>query len=360
MRQHTKQQLLWLAMSCCVSCQNDEANDVNDVYCHYINPFTDTDECKAYSGPWETEQMEADCKEPLVGMADPGTLTQEACIDEGVQGTCTVELDQGRTGKLWFYAGSGDVLRSSCEGFLNGIYEDLDGTPSEWRRPMPEAISAMESNDLVIVDPECTEDDCIGDIVAQEKWIAFTPATFTSGKGFIFWPGGLVDPRAYAVVAKSIAEQGVLAILPIMPQEPNDQFAQIRQEQSEVTQWFLGGHSHGGAIAMRITKTDPTGIEGLILWASIAVEQYDLSDLQKGVLFFWGTNDGRNTPESVEEGKQYLPAATEYVKIDGANHSQFGHYIGGENDVDNPATISREEQQSQAIQATLDFMGVGP
>ena len=52
---------------------------------------------------------------------------------------------------------------------------------------------------------------------------------------------------------------------------------------------------------------------------------------------------------------------TPFVEIEGGNHTQFGYYWDGVNENfvqegDNPADISREEQQKQIIKATLDFL----
>ena len=44
-----------------------------------------------------------------------------------------------------------------------------------------------------------------------------------------------------------------------------------------------------------------------------------------------------------------------FVPIEGGDHAQFGWY--GPQSGDNPATISREEQQAQIVQATVDFLG---
>lgn len=49
-----------------------------------------------------------------------------------------------------------------------------------------------------------------------------------------------------------------------------------------------------------------------------------------------------------------LPASTQWVKIEGGNHVQFGHYrhqLG-----DDAATISRAEQQTATENALTDFL----
>jgi hypothetical protein len=43
-----------------------------------------------------------------------------------------------------------------------------------------------------------------------------------------------------------------------------------------------------------------------------------------------------------------------WVPIEGGNHAQFGYY--GPQPGDSPATISREEQQAQAVDATVALL----
>ena len=64
------------------------------------------------------------------------------------------------------------------------------------------ALSALESTDRVTV--------------TQDRWIVFTPAEQTE-TGLIFYPGGLVEPTAYAPVLHKIAEEGVLVVITPMP-----------------------------------------------------------------------------------------------------------------------------------------------
>jgi hypothetical protein len=64
------------------------------------------------------------------------------------------------------------------------------------------ALSALESTDRVTI--------------TQDKWITFTPVEETE-TGLIFYPGGLVEPTAYAPVLREIAENGVLVVITPMP-----------------------------------------------------------------------------------------------------------------------------------------------
>jgi hypothetical protein len=56
----------------------------------------------------------------------------------------------------------------------------------------------------------------------------------------------------------------------------------------------------------------------------------------------------------VGERKHLLPADTEYIKIEGGDHHQFGSYkIKPEEHL---ATVERSVQQAQIIEAMLDLL----
>ena len=56
----------------------------------------------------------------------------------------------------------------------------------------------------------------------------------------------------------------------------------------------------------------------------------------------------------VDASRACLPENTLWVPITGGNHAQFGWY--GEQSGDNPAQISRSEQQDQIVAATTAFL----
>ncbi len=68
--------------------------------------------------------------------------------------------------------------------------------------PMPEAVAATESDDLVTV--------------SDDPWLTFTP-TDPATVGFVFYPGGRVPPEAYAPPLQAIAEAGYTTVVPEMP-----------------------------------------------------------------------------------------------------------------------------------------------
>jgi hypothetical protein len=95
-------------------------------------------------------------------------------------------------------------------------------------------------------------------------------------------------------------------------------------------------------------------VDGLVLWGAYPSSGDDLSDWAGQVTSVSATNDGLTTPDDIARTTPLLPASTEFVVIAGGNHAQFGWY--GEQRGDGAATISREDQQSQTVDATLRLL----
>lgn len=68
----------------------------------------------------------------------------------------------------------------------------------------------------------------------------------------------------------------------------------------------------------------------------------------------YGSNDGIADEKTIFKNKSKLPADTKFIKIEGANHGQFGYY--GFQLGDDSATISREKQQEETLRHILNFI----
>jgi hypothetical protein len=211
--------------------------------------------------------------------------------------------------------------------------------------PMAEAISALEST------PEVR--------VQSSPWYSFHPQAAEPDTGLIFYPGGRVDPRAYAPAAQTIAREGVLVVIVPMPLNlavmAPGRAREVMEAYPHIQTWHMGGHSLGGAMAANFVHRNPDCCAGLILWAAYPAEDADLSaHTSLRALSVYGTLDGLATPEQILNSRARLPDRTRLLPIAGGNHAQFGWY--GPQRGDNPATLSRIEQQRQAIDATLDLL----
>ena len=276
-------------------------------------------------------------------------------------GTCTEGTSSGDYCTI-----SGDNI-SECgdDGFCSMNQEDTDGDelgdacdafPNSYP-PLPEALDALESDSAVtvrkVVVPEWERD--------SNFYFAFEPENVDPTVGFIFYPGGLVDPRSYSPPVHTIAAEGYLTVIVKMVDDlavkSYKRADKVISDYDEIETWIIGGHSLGGSFSCRYAKEFTDKVEGVILWASWPSESFRLDSTELKAISIYGTNDGH--PETIEAGAEHLPADAEFVKIEGGNHTQFGWYDTSPNPTqegDNPADITREEQQAQIIQATIDFL----
>lgn len=188
-------------------------------------------------------------------------------------------------------------------------------------------------------------------------WTVFAPDG-EPATGFVFYPGGLVDPLAYAPLLQRLADGGVLAVLVPMPLDLAvfgiGRAADVIAAFPEVDTWAIGGHSLGGAMAAEFVKGGSTGVDGIVFLASYPAASTDLSALPIRAVSTYGSENGQTPPEGFEDAMVRLPPGSDLVEIEGGNHAGFGHY--GPQAGDGVATIDREEQQRQAAETVLGFL----
>ncbi|MBL8061932.1 MAG: alpha/beta hydrolase [Anaerolineales bacterium] len=214
---------------------------------------------------------------------------------------------------------------------------------SDASAPSDAALQALNSDSQVFVS-------------AENGWLVFYPAEDSQPEtGFIFYPGGKVDYRAYAPVLKLIAAKGIFVA--VVPVPLNLAFfdvnaaARVQAAYPEINNWFVGGHSLGGVAASSYAADHPE-IRGVVFWASYPADDLlRVKDIK--AISIYGTNDGLATGDTIDASRDLLPEDTQFISIEGGNHAQFGSY--GLQAGDNDADISPEEQWTQVADATAGF-----
>ncbi|GIP59819.1 alpha/beta hydrolase [Paenibacillus woosongensis] len=183
-------------------------------------------------------------------------------------------------------------------------------------------------------------------IVTKDKMWIFYPEQQASDTALIFYPGGKVEAAAYAPLLKQLSQQGITCVLMQMPfnlavfdmNAADRVFGQL----PEVKHWYIGGHSLGGAMASSYTGKNAGRLEGMILLGAYSVGATELPTLA-----IYGSEDMiLNTAKLEDTPNQHV--------IEGGNHAYFGNY--GEQDGDGAASITREEQQRQAVENIMAFI----
>ncbi len=178
---------------------------------------------------------------------------------------------------------------------------------------------------------------------------------------FIFFPGALVSPAAYAPLARAVAAAGYAGYLVELPRrgafggaddpELEHRFDQLLVRPGTPRRWVIAGHSRGAAVAAELAATPRAGFSGLVLIGTTHPRDVDLSRLTAPVTKIVGTRDGIARPAGVEANRARLPAATRWVWVEGGNHSQFGWY--GFQPGDRRASVSADSQHTVTIGAVL-------
>ena len=198
------------------------------------------------------------------------------------------------------------------------------------------------------------EDDAAVQVAIGSSRIDFVPPAPRAG--LIFYPGGKVEPAAYAPLLRMLAEDGILCVLAEMPANlavlDTNAADGVREDYPQITDWYLCGHSLGGAVASIYASKHADEFRGLILLAAYASE--DLSQTGLHVLSVYGSEDGVLNMEKYEAAKALLPADSAEVVIRGGCHAYFGDY--GAQDGDGEPTVTRGEQLAQTVSAIDTFL----
>ncbi len=170
----------------------------------------------------------------------------------------------------------------------------------------------------------------------------------------IFYPGGKVAHEAYAPLMRAYAEEGMACILLEMPFDlavfAMNAADDYRYLYPEIEDWYLGGHSLGGAMAASYLEGHVEEYEGLILCAAYSTVDYSTSDLK--VVSMYGSHDEVLNAEKYEECRGNLPESVAELVIEGGNHAFFGTY--GLQDGDGTATIANDSQIATAVDYTIE------
>lgn len=209
---------------------------------------------------------------------------------------------------------------------------------NDYYKANEKALAALESSDGVEV------------VVDENHSVTFIPEHITAG--LIFYPGGKVEYTAYAPLMHELADNGILCILLHMPGNlavlDADAADGYVGQYSNVTDWYIGGHSLGGVMAASYAAKHADAFGGVILLASYSTA--DLSDLGLAVLSVYGSEDGVLKPDKYADNRKHLPADAVEEVIDGGCHAYFGSY--GAQDRDGVPRITNEEQ----IHTTVDYV----
>ena len=182
-------------------------------------------------------------------------------------------------------------------------------------------------------------------------------------QALIFYPGGLVSPVAYLPLLAEITDTaGISTILIPMPLNlavlaPN-RAVRFLSDPPEVVEgvdnWYIGGHSLGGAMAAGLVGEYPGRFAGLVLFASYPAKSNNLSGLEMPVISISAEFDTVASSDEIAASKQRLPEHTRFKVISGGNHAGFGDY--GPQSGDGKSTISKQQQWERTAELLAQWL----
>lgn len=237
-------------------------------------------------------------------------------------------------------------------GVLCGLASPLSSQAQPASYPAtPEALAALASSPDVTVTS------------LRDQLYTFRPSTGTPTTGIILYPGGFVDFRAYALLARDLAREGYVAVVVKMPLDiaflgyKRALLAQFVNR--DIRRWLIGGHSLGGVASCTYAREFPQFVEGVALLAAYPSSADSLRFSRLRVVSIFGTRDGLTTASDISRSARLLPPSTAFVAVEGGNHTQFGSYWDGTTPGfvqpgDQPATITAEAQRAAIVAAIID------
>lgn len=168
-------------------------------------------------------------------------------------------------------------------------------------------------------------------------------------KCLIFYPGGLVEDTAYSALMKKIAVKGYDCALVHMPFNLavfNSSAAEKVRKEYSYSDYYLGGHSLGGAMAADYAASHSEEYKGLLLLAAFPTK--DLSESSLRVLSIYGSSDHVLELKKFKDARALMPSSYTEKVIKGGNHGHFGNY--GHQKGDGKADITNEMQQEETAQ----------
>ena len=165
-------------------------------------------------------------------------------------------------------------------------------------------------------------------------------------RGFIFYPGAKVEETAYLPLMERLAKEGITSVLIKMPFNlavfDINAADRVYEKFNDINNWYIGGHSLGGAMASSYISKNQDKLSGIVLMGAYPLENNDIP-----MINLYGSHDNILN-------KQKLELSKNKIEILGGNHGYFGNYT--EQKGDGESTISRDEQQQKSVSYIIEFI----
>ena len=188
--------------------------------------------------------------------------------------------------------------------------------------------------------------------IGLKKALVITPEGVDESVGWIIYPGGKVDYRAYAILGYQLAQESgqrvIIVSFPFHLAVFDINAGKAWTDEYEDTEhWYVIGHSLGGVMGAQMAKNNEKVI-GIGFLASYPSVNFSDSDIR--MISIRGSSDKILNLAAFADAQGKFSPYTEFYVISGGNHSQFGSY-GFQKD-DGMATVTKENQ----IKTVVEFL----
>lgn len=184
--------------------------------------------------------------------------------------------------------------------------------------------------------------------VMKSEFTVLAPENYDTA--FIFYPGAKVEYLAYFPLLEKLKDSGIACVIAKMPLNlailDNTAAERAIELLPDVKNWYIGGHSLGGAMASGFYAEHSDELSGLVLLGSYIYGEVSPED----ALIVVGSNDMVVDMAKID----FDDYVDNIILIPGGNHAQFGNY--GKQSGDGEAEISADVQQELTVRAILDFV----
>lgn len=207
-------------------------------------------------------------------------------------------------------------------------------------KPTAEATVLIERQSNMIVEEKS----------GMKKALVITPEGVDESVGWIIYPGGKVDYRAYAILGYQLAQQSgqrvIIVSFPFHLAVFDINAGRTWMEKYEDTSsWYIVGHSLGGVMGAQMAKNEEKVI-GVGFLASYPSADFSDSDIR--MISIRGSSDKILNLAAFADAQSKFSPYTEFYVIQGGNHSQFGSY-GFQKD-DGMATVTKQDQIDMVVE----------
>ena len=116
------------------------------------------------------------------------------------------------------------------------------------------------------------------DIKQQDNYTVYGDTN--SKTGFIFYPGGKVEAKSYEPILTSLSEKGICVVLVEMPFNlavlNSNAADKVMSKFNNIENWYIGGHSLGGAMAASYAAKHQDNLKSVVLLAAYPTKELDI------------------------------------------------------------------------------------